>query len=252
MGTDESSMPAADAGMLRGASTRQAILAATKELVALRGPDGTTVRNIASLSGANHAAIAYYFQSKDKLVRLATGEITADVNRERIARLEALEHAAGGRALEPVAILEALIAPILDASRSADGGSLYIRTVFQARVNAEFGQGTFDMNADVARRFVDAISRTFAGETREQAIWRYEFARGAAVHLVANLDPLSRRFEHIARLDGEPLAATPAHTLDRRHIEQVIALIAGGFCVAAAAEAPGIRSTAASVRGAGR
>lgn len=208
---------------------RDTILASAKELVARKGPDGTTVRDIATASGANGAAVNYYFQSKDSLVDLATREITGDVNRERLARLDALERQAQGAPLAPPAILRALIEPILDVSRSQDGGSLYVRTVFQMRVDARAGYNTFDLNQHVARRFIDAIARALPALDREAAIWRYEFARGAAIHLLANLDPVSRRFELLANEPGQPLPESPACQLDRPQVERVIALVLTGF-----------------------
>ncbi len=213
----------------RASETRKGILSAAKELVAQKGPGGTTVRDITNASGTNGAAVNYHFQSKSGLVRLATEEITGDVNRERLARLDALEGAANGKPLSPHAILNALISPILDVSRSKDGGSLYVRTVFQMRVDLQAAYGSFGLNGHVARRFIDAIMRTFPALTRDEAIWHYELARGSAIHLLANLDPFSRRFELLAVETGEALAATPVYELNEAQVARVIALILGGF-----------------------
>ena len=213
----------------RNSPKRQAILAVAKELVARKGPNGTTVRDITAASGANGAAVNYYFQSKDGLVNLAHREITGDVNRARIARLDALEQEAAGRPLSPRDILSALIEPILTMSRSADGGSLYVRSVFQMRIDARTGYHTFDINQHVARRFVDAIAKTFPKLNRESVIWHYEFARGSAIHMLANLDPVSRRFELLAKEPGQALPETPAYQLDQKQIDRVIAMILAGF-----------------------
>lgn len=218
-----------DAGTDRANSTRQAILAAAKELVARKGANGTTVRDITAASGANGAAVNYYFQSKDALVALATNEITGDVNRERLARLDALEARARGTPLKRAQILAALIEPVLDVSRSQDGGSLYVRSVFQMRVDARAGYQSFDVNGHVAGRFIDAIARACPTLTREEAIWHYEFARGVAIHMLANLDPVSRRFEMLAKTPEETLPATPAYVLDKAQVGRVITMILKGF-----------------------
>lgn len=209
--------------------TRQTILNAAKELVARKGPNGTTVRDITAASGANGAAVNYYFQSKDGLVRLATQEITGDVNRERLVRLDALETAAEGKPLEPRQILAALVEPILVVSRSQDGGSLYVRNIFQMRVDARAGYNAFGLNGHVARRFIDAICLTFPHLSREEAIWQYEFARGAAIHMLANLDPVSRRFELLALQGEEKLPAEPAYALSQDEVGRVIDIILKGF-----------------------
>ncbi|MCD0501613.1 TetR/AcrR family transcriptional regulator [Bordetella petrii] len=222
-------MPALEDSDTRNSPRRQAILAAAKELVARKGPNGTTVRDITAASGANGAAVNYYFQSKDGLVDLAHREITGNVNQERLARLDALELRAKGKPLKPRSILAALIEPILTMSRSADGGSLYVRSVFQMRIDTRAGYDTFGLNQHVPRRFVDAIAKAFPGLTREEAIWHYEFARGSAIHMLANLDPLSRRFELLGREPGQALPDSPAYELDQAQIDRVITMIMPGF-----------------------
>lgn len=218
-----------DAGTDRANPTRQAILVAAKELVARKGANGTTVRDITAASGANGAAVNYYFQSKDALVALATNEITGDVNRERLARLDALEARARGAPLKRAQILSALIEPILDVSRAEDGGSLYVRSVFQMRIDARAGYQSFDLNGHVAGRFIEAIARACPTLTREEAIWHYEYARGVAIHMLANLDPVSRRFELLAKASDVALPATPAYVLDKAQVGRVISMILTGF-----------------------
>lgn len=53
---------------LKRADTKSAILAAAWQRYASIGPDGTSVREVASDAGCNHALIARYFCSKDGLV----------------------------------------------------------------------------------------------------------------------------------------------------------------------------------------
>ncbi len=207
--------------------TSEMILNAAKELVARKGPNGVTVRDITTASGANSASVNYYYQSKDRLVAQAMQEITEDVNHERLARLNAME--AQTPVLSPLQILQALIEPVLTVSRSKDGGSLYVRSVFQFRIDARAAYNSFDINRHVARRFIQAIQRTFAQLSEEQAIWRYEFARGAAIHMLANLDPVSRRFEQLALDSGESLPEKPTYALDNQQVARIINIIMAGF-----------------------
>lgn len=207
--------------------TSQTILDAAKELVARKGPNGVTVRDITSASGANSASVNYYFQSKDRLVAIATQEITGDVNRERLRRLDELEQAKP--VLTAHEILYALIEPILTISRSKDGGSLYVRSVFQFRIDARAAYSSFDINRHVAKRFIQAIRHTFPQWSEEEAIWRYEFGRGAAIHMLANLDPVSRRFEQLALEKGESLPEVPKYALDESQIKRVIETVMTGF-----------------------
>jgi AcrR family transcriptional regulator len=210
--------------------TAERILNAAKELVAVKGPYATTVRDISEASGANIAAVNYYFQSKEALVWTATQQIGEDINSAREALLDGFLREAGDNPLQPRKILEALIAPILTVSRSADGGSLYLRNIYTMRTvpYATDNERNFNRHDHVARRFVDEIQRTFPNLNREQAVWRYEFARGSAIHMLANLDPASRRFERLLLPKGEPLD-TASLTLEDKHVNRVIGLILSGF-----------------------
>lgn len=114
-------------------------------------------------------------------------------------------------------------------SRSADGGSLYVRSVFQMRIDARTGYHTFDINQHVARRFMNAIAKTFPELNHEAVIGHYEFARGSAIHMLANLDPISRRFELLANEPNQTLPDTPAYQLDQKQIDRVISMILAGF-----------------------
>lgn len=215
----------------RRAETRETILAATKELVARKGPLGTTVRDITTASGANVAAVNYYFASKDELVELAAYEITRDINAERERRLDAYEAASGTAPLAPRDILRALIEPILYVSRAEDGSSLYVRIVYYKRTAAyaadeQRNYGRFD---HTAQRFVSCIQRTFPHLSRADAAWHYEFARGCALHMLINLDPLWRRFELLLEGPEDPLPQDPAFALDQAAIDRVIDLLMAGF-----------------------
>jgi AcrR family transcriptional regulator len=78
------------------AVTRQAILAAARELFAAHGVDGVSVRDIAAAAGVNHALVHRYFGAKDDMVAailLAEGERMSGMGRPEAdpsASLEAL------------------------------------------------------------------------------------------------------------------------------------------------------------------
>jgi hypothetical protein len=73
------------------------------------------------------------------------------------------------------------------------------------------------------------MQKTFPDLSLEDVVWNYEFARGTSVHLLANLDPVSRRFEQLMRDPGEELAAQTAFEIDEIAIKKVIGMILGGF-----------------------
>lgn len=212
-------------------ATREAILAAARELVARDGPVGTTVRDITRASGSNVAAVNYYFRSKDQLVDLAMHSIVKEVNQERDRRLTAFEDEAGTVPIALRNILRALIEPILTTARAADGGSLYVRTTYLMRTAryAQRSREQFHCFNSTARRFVMAIQRTFPTLTSEEAAWNYEFARGTALHMLVNLDPLWRRYELLLIDEGGQLPEEPRYGMDEAQARRIIDLLVDGF-----------------------
>lgn len=204
--------------------TRDSILAATKELVARKGPHATTVRDITQASGANVAAVNYYFQSKDNLVQIATHEIGVAINEERVQQLDAGLKASGGAPLPPEAIVRALVMPMAYVSRAEDGGSLYVRNVYQMRTvpYAAENREHLILQGGVAQKFIDEICRSLPHLTRNEAIWRYELVRGGALHMAANVDPLWRRFEVLEHGEPSKLPAVQTILLDEAFLERLV------------------------------
>ena len=82
-------------------------------LFAERGVDGVSVREIAEAAGQkNHAAVAYYFGSKEALVREIILDGAAAIDEKRNAMLDAVE--AEGRPLELIDIVRVLIYSSVD------------------------------------------------------------------------------------------------------------------------------------------
>jgi AcrR family transcriptional regulator len=173
----------------------QRILEAAIELITIKGPQATTVRDITEMTGANVSAVNYYFRSKDELIQQALDAILSPVNAERRALLEAAQAAAAPKPASVEAILEALIRPMLTASRTKDGGRHYIRAVQHVRVSPgdPISVNTYAMNNATAQMFIDALAQALPNFTRAELVWRYEFARGAAIHLISNIDPSSAK-----------------------------------------------------------
>src|SRR6186713_203928 len=96
-------------------ATRVALLDAAERLFSQHGIEGTSVRDIIKEAGANLGAINYHFGTKDRLALEVFARRIEPVNRERVARLDALETEAGRKKLKIEQILEALIRPALES-----------------------------------------------------------------------------------------------------------------------------------------
>src|SRR6266568_5066457 len=90
-------------------ATRTVLLDAAERLFAENGVEGTSVRDITKAAGVNLGAINYHFGTKERLALEVFARRLEPVNRERIARLDALEEAATDGKLKAEQIIDALI-----------------------------------------------------------------------------------------------------------------------------------------------
>lgn len=173
------------------------ILKVAKELISRKGPTVTTVRDICDASNVNVASIHYYFGSKDALVKTVLLSILEPVNIERRVLLEAARQQFQPGPLPVPAILEALFRPLVMAERSVDGGRLFVRAENHLRAAPDSDYTLFvGQHMDgYAQMFIDVLAASLPQFTRAEIIWRYEFIRGSAMHLLANCDPLSQKFQ---------------------------------------------------------
>nr|WP_236844222.1 MULTISPECIES: TetR family transcriptional regulator [unclassified Bordetella] len=187
-----------------GLPAAERILLAAKELVARKGPFATTVRDICEVSNANVAAVNYYFGSKDALVRQVLLAILEPVNIERSNLLQAARERYDKLPIPVPVILDALLRPLVQAERSADGGRLFLRIENHLRAipDSEYTLFVGEQLNHYAQIFLDAMAEALPQFTRAELIWRYEFVRGSALHLLSNCDPLSQKFRVLKHAGG--------------------------------------------------
>jgi AcrR family transcriptional regulator len=189
-----------DGAAAAGMPVPDRILLAAKELIARKGPVGTTVRDICDASEVNVASIHYYYGSKEALVKSVLLAVLEPVNIERRVRLEEARRQFGSAPIPVPVILEALLRPLVACERAADGGRLFVRMENHLRAVPDSDYTIFvSRHLDgYAQMFIDALAATLPQFTRTELIWRYEFVRGSAMHLLANCDPLSQKFKVLA------------------------------------------------------
>lgn len=175
-----SAMPvAASAGQ---GATREVLLKVAEHLFSERGFEGTSVRDIVRAAGTNQGAINYHFGSKERLGVEVYARGLARVNRERIALLDALESAAGGKKLRLDQVVEAFIRPAMAAEKeevsySDDLMRLTCRC-FQ-EPNPELKKFMEEQFTEVARRFHSVILKAVPDLSPGELFWRMNFLIGA-------------------------------------------------------------------------
>jgi AcrR family transcriptional regulator len=200
---------------------RTAILDAAEQLFSKNGVEGTSMRDISKAAGVNLGAINYHFGTKDRLALEAFARRLQPANRERIARLNALEEAAGRRKLKLEAIIEALVLPAVESEEGATPECMrMISRCFQEPSPAlrKFVEQEF---AEVVTRFDAAILRAVPTLAAGEVFWRMCFIFGALQHGME----MWLRFDQMLRLPGVPPVAPDREGFIRR----VVSFAAAGL-----------------------
>ncbi|MFQ5634808.1 MAG: TetR/AcrR family transcriptional regulator [Gammaproteobacteria bacterium] len=197
-----------------GSATREALILAAERLIADRGIDGVSLRQINSEAGQrNSSAAHYHFGSKNALIRSIYEYRLDSVNRRRQAMLDTLVDA--GRERDVRGIVATFIRPIVDEIRGSEGGSFYIRFLSQAVGHPQ------------------ADARDYAGSIlTDAAMTAYELLRQALPDID---DPiLGQRFGLMWEMIIHSLAdreryADPAASDADLFVENLIDTVAGGL-----------------------
>jgi len=175
------------------ADTRERILGAAEALFMDRGFASTSLRMITARAKVNVAAVNYHFGSKDALIQEVFERHLAPLNQARIAYLDRLEGDARGRPLSPEKIIEAMVAPALQASRDPlRGGAVFLRLLGRA-----FSEPSDYMRAflpaqyrAVVVRFKLALVSALPQVPEPELVWRMHFMFGAMSYAMAGNDAL--------------------------------------------------------------
>lgn len=167
--------------------TRDRLLDAAERLLAAKGFEATSLRDVTSKAKANLAAVNYHFGSKDALVRAVFERRLGEVNRRR---LELLKGAGRGR-LTPEQILHAFIAPTFDLMKEAPH---FIRLMgrFQAEPDSDMHDLVTSRCREVAEQFKRALTAALPRVPVEDLFWRMHFVMGALVHTWSCHEDLER------------------------------------------------------------
>lgn len=182
-------MPAQRATKVDGrpeGDTRTRILDAAERLIAERGFNGVSVREITAEARANTAAVHYYFRRKEELLEAVVDRRAGILVGERLKRIQALLSGPKPPSLE--ALILAYVAPGVTECFDSDD----LRKQF-GRVRARFSQETDPAMRMIMRRhfhkpgaeFIDAVATIMPQLTRRELQWRFHIMVGAIIYLMA-------------------------------------------------------------------
>jgi AcrR family transcriptional regulator len=162
-------------------TSKEEILDAAEELFAVRGFDGTSMREIALEAGVAQALLHYHFKTKEGLFEAMFTRRSSAINRIRLARLDAML-SRGDMTLEDM--VDALLRPTVEAGHDASrGGRAFASLILStSTMNRDWGRDLIQASYDqVARRFIAALQLALPGLSVADATWGYLFIIGAGL-----------------------------------------------------------------------
>jgi len=186
--------------------TRERLLDVAEQLLARRGLDAVSVRDITRAAGANLGAITYHFGTMRKLIVAVFERRMTPLSRQRLEALEAVEKAAGKGPLPLEGVLEAMFRPAvmeaLDGERTGIVfGKLMARSMMDPSPYLEkYIHGHIE---PVIRRFDAALMRAMPELTPEDVFWRMHLLVGGLHQSLLMMDRKPPEGIPPLRLDAE-------------------------------------------------
>ena len=166
-------------------TAREDILDAAERVFALRGFDGTSMREVAEAAEVAQALIHYHFGTKDALFEEMFARRSGVINTMRLQRLEALERTSEPLTLD--ALLDALVRPTVEAGHTAARvGHYFVRLILSLGSSPEDKHKAMIATCydPMARRFVGALRKAAPGLGEADAVWAYLFVIGMTLSLM--------------------------------------------------------------------
>jgi len=168
----------------KGDVTKGRLLEATENLVAEKGFDAVSVRDITGLAKANVAAVNYHFGSREGLLAAVLEHRMKPLAEERIANLASLGEDHGVREL-----LQAWVSPLVSLLVFSGLPELaYCRVM--GRCMEMLASPAFPEAAKASRavdeKLLESLEKCIPLMSRQEIEWRLHFVTGALIHALVH------------------------------------------------------------------
>ena len=202
------------------AETRERVLEVAERLLAQRGLDAVSIRDIIAAAGANLGAINYHFGTKDRLIEAVFERRLIPSTQERLRALEVVERAAGARPPKLEAVLEAIFRPVIEEAMDPKrGGATFGKLMARCLVdpNPVMEKVMHSDFAAVVKRFDSALMRAMPSLDPGDVFWRMHLLMGG-LH------------QSLLLLGRKPPPGAPVLNLDAEdYVRRFVAFAAAAF-----------------------
>ncbi|MFM2170054.1 MAG: hypothetical protein RI957_283 [Verrucomicrobiota bacterium] len=165
---------------VKGDVTKSRLMEAAERLIAEKGFDAVSVRDITGLAKANVAAVNYHFGSREGLLGALLEQRMKPIFADRAERLEALSDAATPRQLFEAWVQPLLFAAARDGMDEATHARVIGRCLEATFAGLHETTGTLGKVVDATmKRMLDA---RWGARDAITIAWRFHFAQGALIH----------------------------------------------------------------------
>lgn len=171
-------------------STKDKILDAAEDLFAVKGFNGTSLREITSQAEVNLAAVNYHFGSKKELIKA----VMSRYMNELAPKLEkALLAECDKDTPTLIEVFSAFVQPLLSLNQfSVNGTSNFLQLLGRGYTDSQgFLRWFFTTQyPNVIDYFVQAVQKAYPELTAEEMFWRLHFTMGTIVFTMSSSDAL--------------------------------------------------------------
>jgi AcrR family transcriptional regulator len=163
--------------------TPERLKQAVEELLLSKGEAGLTLRDITEAAGANVAAVAYHFKSKDNLVSLVFGEALDEVTNLQTSRVKALPENHSLRDL-----IEVWLHPLLSSSGPDDREARLWLIIQRGAAEKAPGLVANMMRAanPVEQTLLPLLARHLGHLSKDELLFRHNAVLGGLAGLVSS------------------------------------------------------------------
>jgi AcrR family transcriptional regulator len=159
-----------------GVRTRLRILRAAEQVIADRGFDGASLREVTSLAGVDLGLVNYHFGSKERLYIAVLSRRNTAINKTRLEQLGLARDKASPGPIELEAIVDAFLDPIFDRLMTkAPGWRNWGRIAAKIDWSPPILQHQSESIDQVSLAFIEEFRRTLPGVRPGSLIFRYVF-----------------------------------------------------------------------------